>query len=496
MSAAGPDSGEALVLFPHQLFAQNGRLACGKRTYLVEDALYFEQYAFHKQKLVLHRASMRAHAEHLRAAGMPVTYIEAGASMAQAVAGIVAQGSRTIHYIDPVDDWLERRLLRAVAEAGLAVIRHPTPMFLSDPRLLDEHFNGVAHFAMARFYVAQRKSLRVMVEGHKPVGGKWSFDAENRRRLPRNLSLPRVARPEPCEHVAEAQRHVDARYAGNPGSTARFAYPVNHAQASAWLGDFLDHRLALFGDYEDAIAARESILFHAVLTPVLNTGLLTPAQVIDAVLTHAGTHSVPLNSLEGFIRQIIGWREFVRGAYVYKGRAQRAGNFWGHSRPLPPSFWTARTGIEPVDTVIQRVLDTGYAHHIERLMVLANFMLLCEFDPHHVYRWFMELFIDAYDWVMVPNVYGMGLHADGGLMSSKPYISSSNYVLKMSDFKRGPWCEIWDGLFWRFIDRHRKFFSGNLRLNMMVRNLDRMDAAQRARHIKTGDDYLATLPAA
>ena len=192
---------------------------------------------------------------------------------------------------------------------------------------------------------------------------------------------------------------------------------------------------------------------------MLNVGLITPQEIVSESLQFARKNNIPINSTEGFIRQIIGWREFIRGIYECKGSEQRTKNFWGFKRKIPKSFYDGSTGIEPIDITIKKVLKTGYCHHIERLMVLGNFMILCEFDPDEVYRWFMELFIDAYDWVMVPNVYGMSQFADGGLMATKPYISGSNYLMKMSDYKKGEWQTIWDALFWRFMHVHRDFFS-------------------------------------
>jgi deoxyribodipyrimidine photolyase-related protein len=189
---------------------------------------------------------------------------------------------------------------------------------------------------------------------------------------------------------------------------------------------------------------------------------------------------VPLASLEGFIRQIIGWREFMRGVYVAKGRQQRTRNVWGFTRKIPQSFYDGTTGIPPIDDTIRKVLDTGYCHHIERLMVLGNVMLLSEFDPDDVYRWFMELFIDAYDWVMVPNVYGMSQFADGGILSTKPYISGSNYLMKMGDYPKGGWQTTWDALFWRFLDVHRAFFLQNPRMGMLIRTFDAMPAEKQA----------------
>jgi deoxyribodipyrimidine photolyase-related protein len=259
------------------------------------------------------------------------------------------------------------------------------------------------------------------------------------------------------------------------------------------LQDFFKTRFSAFGAYEDAIVSNQKILHHSVLTPMLNTGLISPQYIIDETLRYARNHEVPLNSLEGFIRQIIGWREFIRAVYELKGSEERTKNYWGFTRKIPASFWTGTTGIEPIDSTIKKVLETGYCHHIERLMVLGNFMLLCEFDPDEVYRWFMELFIDAYDWVMVPNVYGMSQFADGGLMSTKPYISGSNYLMKMSDYKKGNWQPIWDGLFWRFMHTHRDFFLRNPRLGMLVKSFDKMPEIKQKAHLDVAEQFLHSL---
>ena len=483
---------DALVLFPHQLFEDNASLGRDKQVFLVEDALYFRQYAFHKQKLVLHRASMRVHGRYLEARGIRVTYLDAAAApdMASAVGRVLAAGPASVHYIDPVDDWLEARLLRALSKAGARPRRHDTPMFLSAPAFLEAQLGGKRSFLMAPFYAAQRRELGVLMEGGRPTGGRWSFDHANRKRLPRQIEIPPVAKPARSAEVREAQAYVEREFPANPGTAADFAYPVTYAEARAWLRDFVQHRLPLFGDYEDAISADEPVLFHSQLTPLLNVGLLTPREVLDAAL---GRDGVPLNSLEGFVRQLIGWREFMRAAYVFKGRQQRTRNYWRHDRPVPASFWSGTTGVLPVDTVIKRVLRHAYAHHIDRLMILGNFMQLCGFHPDQVYRWFMELFIDAYDWVMVPNVYGMALHADGGLITTKPYVSGSSYILRMSDFPRGEWCANWDALFWGFVERHRAFFEGNPRLGVLVHQLTRMDARKRHDHARRAQLFLAAL---
>ena len=248
-----------------------------------------------------------------------------------------------------------------------------------------------------------------------------------------------------------------------------------------------------FGTYEDAIVAEGTILNHSVLTPMLNVGLITPEEIVGTSLLYAKENDVPINSTEGFIRQIIGWREFIRGVYETRGRDERLKHFWGFSKKIPPSFYDGTTGIYPIDQTIKKILKTGYCHHIERLMVLGNFMLLCEFDPDEVYRWFMELFIDAYDWVMVPNVYGMSQFADEGLFATKPYISGSNYLMKMSNYKKGDWQAVWDGLFWRFMHVNRDFFLKNPRLGMLVRTFDKMSDEKKENHLGNAEEFLRKL---
>ena len=486
---------DASIIFPHQLFEDSACRLPATSAYLVEDPLYFTMYAFHQQKLVLHRATLQMHAAHLRKSGVAVEYLEAprARSMAEVLGIIADAGITRLHHFELCDDWLERRLSRRAAERGIALVCHETPMFLTAPDTLRRYFGSRTHVTMAPFYSAQRVALNVLVENGKPLGGRWSFDTENRKRLPRGTELPSVRRPAPNEYVREAVTYVERHFPSSPGHARDFAYPVTYAQARAWLEDFVRDRLAGFGDYEDAMASGQTVLFHSVLTPMLNTGLLTPHQVLRVVL--AGSRDVPLNALEGFVRQIIGWREYIRGAYLYRGRQERMANFFAHHRRMPHRFWNADSGIAPVDAVIRRVLRHGYAHHIERLMVLSSFMLLCEFEPGDVYRFFMELFVDAYDWVMVPNVYGMGQYADGGGIMTKPYICGSNYILKMSDFERGPWCAIWDGLYWRFLAKHRDRLIANPRLAVIARGLGRMDPQKLQAHITTAERYLETLDA-
>ncbi len=333
-----------------------------------------------------------------------------------------------------------------------------------------------------------------MATKRRPIGGKWSYDTENRKPYPSKRTPPRIQFPDSCQYYREACDYVNQNFPHNPGNTPKMPYfPMNFDDSQQWLQNFLRIRFRDFGVYQDAIVAHEYFLHHSALTPMLNVGLILPGQVVSEALDFAESDQVPINSLEGFIRQILGWREYMRGLYLFKGRYQRTNNFWGFSRKMPEAFYHGSTGIKPLDNTIRKVLKTGYCHHIERLMVLGNFMLLCEIDPSEVYRWFMELFVDAYDWVMVPNVYGMSQYADGGIMSTKPYISGSNYLNKMSDYPNGPWRQIWDALFWRFIQEQQEYLATNPRMKLLVYQLDTMDKNRKKVLLRSAEDFLAGL---
>lgn len=489
----------ANIVFPHQLFEQTPLPLHGASFYLLEEFLFFRQYNFHQQKIAFHRASMSAYADYLRSEGLKVHYIEAHDTKSDIrvlIKDLANQGITNIHYIDPADNWLESRIVNAAAEVGVRILPYRSPLFLNSKEDLEDFFSPEkTNYSQANFYKQQRQKRKLLLDVKgEPIGGKWSFDSENRKKYPREKEVPRVSHPDLSRWHQDAMVYVEQRFPHNIGSLSNYPlYPVDFKQARKWLQDFLENRFDEFGDYEDAIVADEQVLHHSVLTPMLNVGLLLPNEIIDKTITFAADHDIPLNALEGFIRQIIGWREFVKGIYQYHGSVQRTRNFWNFSRPLPDSFYDGTTGIYPVDQTIKKVLQTGYCHHIERLMVLGNFMLLCEFDPDDVYRWFMEMFIDAYDWVMVPNVYGMSQYADGGLFATKPYISGSNYLMKMSNYEKGSWQKIWDGLFWRFIDCQRPLFLGNARMRMMVSLYDKMSKERKEGHLHAANDFLASL---
>ncbi|KPK44302.1 MAG: hypothetical protein AMJ65_03465 [Phycisphaerae bacterium SG8_4] len=482
------------IVFPHQLFEAHPALSEVRDVYLVEDRRFFADFKFHRKKLLFHLDSMRAYKAELLARGYRVRCVKQGpAGSPSCLTKLVSRkGLQDVYVADVCDCELSRRLQRECQAYGRQLHLLDSPSFLTSADILQDFFMTRKNLSMSSFYIGQRKRFDILVRNGKPVGGKWSFDPQNRKKLPRGLHIPEPGKParEPSRSLAS---RITKGYSKNPGDADNLVFPVTRHQARQWLKDFAAKRLKYFGDYEDSISANSIFVFHSALSPLLNVGLLTPKEVLDEVLKTADRSRIPINSVEGFVRQIIGWREFVRGAYTFIGEKQRKSNFWNCSNKLPLTFYDGTTGIDPVDAIINRVLRHSYCHHIERLMILGNFMLLCEIHPDEVYRWFMELFIDAYDWVMVPNVYGMSQYADGGLITSKPYISSSNYVKKMSDFTPGPWCEIWDSLFWRFVEKHRKVFAENPRMRVMNFQLRRMGRRKVRAHIKTADTFLTQL---
>ncbi len=497
-----------LLVFPNQLFAEHPGLRYQpSRVILIEDSLFFgdAEYplCFHKQKLWLHRATMKRYQQMLQDRSFPTEYLDHDPRANSLLHQLSKLGPRVksrpfkLMCAHPTDFILEKRLARHCRELDLELEFLPNPGFINLPQENFEYRAGKHRWQMADFYKWQRQRMDVLVKGGQPVGGKWSFDDENRKKVPRSLlgEIPEMMRIQRDSIDQEAQHYVGKMFPDNPGNLNQLYYPTSHDAASKWLVHFLENRLARFGDYEDAILAGESWLWHGVLTPSLNTGLLTPGQVLDSTLTFAARNETPINSLEGFVRQVIGWREFIRATYQDIGVLMRTTNHWNHLRKMPSSFYDGTTGILPIDDTIHRIRETGYCHHIERLMVLGGFMFICEIHPDEIYRWFMEMFVDSYDWVMVPNVYAMSQHADGGMITTKPYFSGSAYIRKMSHYKSAAWCDTWDGLYWRWIWKHTDELARNPRWAMMCSMARKMDTARRKAHLENADAFLQRLDA-
>ena len=361
----------AFIVFPHQLFREIELLKNADEVYLVEEYLYFSHYKFHKQKLVFHRASMKYYEGYLKENKIDVHYIEATDTkhdVRELLKHLRQREVTQIGYYDVCDNWLEQRIDRTCKAFNLSANKHESLLFINTSTDLESYFGGKSKFFQTDFYIQQRKKLKILIdEKGKPVGGKWSFDAENRRKYPKDKIAPSIQFPPINTFYQEAIQYVEKNFANNFGTISeKFIYATTHQESDEWLKQFLQHRFNEFGEYEDAIVDHENILHHGVLTPMLNVGLLTPRQIVDEAIHYSLKNEVSLNSLEGFIRQIIGWREFIRGTYLYKGTEERNTNFWKFDKKIPASFYNGTTGIEPIDNTIKKVLETGYCHHIER----------------------------------------------------------------------------------------------------------------------------------
>lgn len=468
------------LIFPNQLFEDLSLISKKNKTILVEDSEFFTAYNFHKNKLILHRASMKFYENYLLKNGFEVEYIEFKKNWIE----ILKE-----KHIDKIITYELNhfKLEEKFKIAGFKVAFIKSPMFLSSNEEFKEFFASKTHFSQTSFYIHMRKKQKILLdENSKPEGEKWTFDKENRQKIPKNIKIPKIPKIDENIYVQEAKKYVEKYFSKNIGTYDLFNYPVTFEEVNLWIKDFIQNRLERFGVYQDAIVENDSHLFHSNISFALNIGLITPQALLKKIINS----DAPINSKEGYIRQIIGWREFVKGIYNLIGQEQVKSNFWGFENKLSNKFYTGETGILPVDSVIKKLLITGYANHIERLMVLGNFFLLCKINPQEVYKWFMEMSIDSYPWVMCANVFGMSQFSDGGKIVTKPYVASSNYIKKMSNFKPGEWCEILDALFWYFVYEHKKFFASNPRSRVLSANLERKDKNVIKNFIEKADNFL------
>lgn len=420
---------------------------------------------YHKLKLAFVWACMREYRKELESAGFSVTYhpIEKRKEWRDIVPHYAV-----IHTFAFADKGPRSAFSSLQKKFQFEHIIHPSPMFLTPESEVPAPEAGKP-MRFHSFYAWQRKRMDLLLEDGKPLHGKWSFDAENRKKLPANVTPPAIPKLSSTPIVEEAIRDVERLFPKNPGRTDHFWLPTTRRQAHHWFETFLEKKLAEFGPYEDAFSTTSPFVYHSAISPLLNIGLLTPAEVVKKTLEYWKHHqkSIPYSSLEGFLRQIIGWREYMKIIYERSPTAHPP-NYWKHTKGVPESWYNGDTGTPPLDDVLHKILEYGYAHHIERLMILSNYALLHQLHPQEVYRWFLEMFIDAYEWVMYGNVYSMGLYADGGAFTTKPYISSSNYIRTMSSYKPGTWSKGWDDAFWNFLQKHQSFFSKQPRMRMLL----------------------------
>jgi len=490
-----------LIILGNQLFPiEEIKRTKIKKIFMKEDLGLCTNYRHHKLKIFFFLSSMRQYRDYLLENGYEVIYHSIDdqsfdVDFLKALDQEIKENSISdLGYFEIEDDEFNDKFKSFLKEKKIKTNEFQSPMFLCSKREFKDFF-GNKSLRMVSFYQMMRKKYDLLMDGDKPEGGKWSFDAENRKKLPKNIEIPVLPKLKSADFESELKQTIESKFTNHPGKLEKVWFPTNRSNSIKWLKNFLEKRFAKFGDYEDAIDSDHNFIFHSALSPLLNIGLLTPSEVIKETIAFSKKNEIPLNSLEGFIRQIIGWREFIRGTYHQKGKEERQSNFFNHHHKLTDAWYSGETGIPPLDDAIKDCLNYGYTHHIPRLMVISNLMTLSRIHPEEIYKWFMEMFIDSSEWVMVPNVFGMGTFADGGIFATKPYSCGSNYLLKMSNYKKGPWCDVVDGLYWKFMSDNKKFFASNPRLSILPRSLDRMKPERKKLIFKEADNFIGAFTA-
>ena len=451
------------------------------RILFIELAAKFSDKQWHKQKVHLLLSALKHFAKELREEGFEVDYRIAENLSEGVTAHKKDFDVSHVIAMEPMN-WNGKKVLENL---DIKLVRNN--QFLCHYEDFAEWTSTKTKFKMEDFYRWQRKRLDILMDGSSPREGKWNFDHDNRERPPRDgREWPSITLFEHDEIDNDILKNLDDFWGAYP----KGVWPVTREQALIRLNEFINGALKPFGPYEDAMLGKEWKLAHSVLSSSLNIGLLHPMEVVRTVEQAYTDGEAPINSVEGFIRQVIGWREFIRGIYREDSETQVQKNYWKHDRQLTDSWYSGKTGILPLDDCILGAQKTGYSHHIPRLMVICNLMNLSGVSPHEIYKWFMEMYIDSTEWVMIPNVYGMATFSDGGLMSTKPYTCGSNYILKMSNYKRGQWCNVVDGLYWRFIDRHQSFYQSNPRLGFQVSMLNKMDSSKKLELFDLADRFI------
>ena len=466
----------------------------------------------HKRKIAYILSAMRHHAAALSEAGWRVDYVKLDdvdntGSFTGEIARAVERHTPTHIVVTEAGEWR----VQAMLDAWETLFGIPVAI-RADTRFIASHAEFAAwaderkQLRMEFFYRDMRRKTGLLMEDDKPAGGQWNFDKDNRKPAARDLLMPKLPHFEPDAITRAALAMVADRFKSHVGSLENFGIAVTREQALATQQHFLTHALPRFGDFQDAMVTGEPYLYHAHLSFYINSGLLDPLALCREVEAEYRAGRVPLNAAEGFIRQIIGWREYVRGIYWWSGPDYGTRNFLNARRALPAFYWTNETDMHCMSQAIGQTLDLAYAHHIQRLMITGNYALLIGADPDDVDRWYLEVYADAYEWVEQPNTRGMILFADGGLLGSKPYAASGAYVNRMSDYcqhcrydvkqRVGPDACPFNALYWDFLVRNEDKLRGNLRLSMPYRNWDRMADATKAELREQAAGYLASLDAA
>ena len=463
----------------------------------------------HKRKIAYILSAMRHHAAALQAAGWRVDYVRLDdpdniGSFTGEVASAVARHSPSEIVVTHSGEWRVQAAIESWETLfGIPVDIRADTRFITPIGFFESWAEGRKALRMEFFYRDMRRHTGLLMDGDKPEGGEWNYDSENRKPAKDGASVPKRIGFVPDTITNEVLTLVAERFADHPGSLADFDFAVTAQDAAqaetAWLRDCLPK----FGDYQDAMVSGEPFMWHALLAPYINSGLIDPLALCQKVEAEYRKGRVPLNAAEGFIRQIIGWREYVRGIYWWAGPDYVKRNFLGATRNLPDFYWTGKTDLNCLKQAIGQTLDYAYAHHIQRLMVTGNFAMLAGVDPEQVHEWYLQVYADAYEWVELPNTLGMSQFADGGLLASKPYAASGAYINRMSDYcgacrydvkvKTGPDACPFNALYWDFLARNRGQLGKNVRLAMPYRNWDKMDSAAQQALLAQAAGFLQTL---
>ncbi len=474
------------LILPVHLFEENEYLEKMDKIYIIEEPFYFIN-SQHKQKLILHRASMKYYYNKLLKKYKNVIYLDYNKINYDEILL-----NNEIYLFDPID----KPVINKLAKFNIKIL--DTPAFIETLADLEEYRNNYTnkknYYHDRSFYKWMRKKLNLlMTTDGKPVGDKWSYDKENRNPFDKNYKEEKI-KTYSNEYISEAKEYINKNFKNNFGNIDIFYYPITHEETMEHLKKFIIKKFETFGKYQDAISKKVIFGSHSVLSPMLNIGLITPKIVINEVMNYYKKNNNNLVSVEAFIRQLIGWRSYVRFIYIYHGEEMIKMNNLEHKNKLPKSWYNETGNITIINDMISKVKEYGYLHHIERLMIMGNFALLLQIDPKDIYKWFMICFIDAYEWVMVPNVYGMSQYSLTSIsMMTRPYISSSNYIKKMSDYKKEDWFNIWDALYWYFLIKHEEKLNKIYSIKSQLNLLKRINKDKKENYINTAKTVFSSL---
>lgn len=484
---------KTLLLLPNQLFhldiIKNIEF---NNIILYEHPKFFIEYVYHKSKLVFHRSSMKNYYDSIKKY-YTIKYLEYNDKFVI---------KNDIILFDPTDYDIQSEIEKYIKKHKLNLEVFNSPLFIFTLTDLKNYMNSnkSKNYLNAPFYKWARTEKNILMNGKNPIGGKWSFDTENRLPFRKDYTESTVKIIE-NKYIEEATNYIERNFSNNYGEINIFI-PINHKDAEKYYNEFLKEKLKNFGAYEDAISSNVMIGYHSGISALLNIGLLNPSDVIDKACSKK--KSVKIQNIEGFVRQILSWREYVRMLYINEHETFNKENFFKHTNKLSKKWYTGETGIIPVDNVIKKALKISYAHHIERLMITGNFMLLMQIKPKDILKWYMEIIsIDAYEWVMEPNVYGMSQHSVGQLMMNRPYFSSSNYIFKMSNYKKSDkntkiklgddeytWYDIWNALYYNFINEHKNYLKSIYATANLVFILNKKSQKEKQKMFKIAKLYM------